>query len=112
MAGGLLGSPYDIPESLQSSEIEFKFNSPLSESQEEEKATQFAQVSRMLAEAAQFDQNVVDNVDFDVALRDASRGVGVPNMWMRAVDDIMARREQRQVEALAQTVLQVEAGQL
>jgi hypothetical protein len=112
MAGGLLGSPYDIPESLQSSEIEFKFNSPLSESQEEEKATQFAQVSRMLAEAAQFDQNVVDNVDFDVALRDASRGVGVPNMWMRAVDDIMARREQRQAEALAQTALQVEAGQL
>ncbi|RPG34586.1 MAG: hypothetical protein CBB72_006845 [Muricauda sp. TMED12] len=112
MAGGLLGSPYDIPESLQSSEIEFKFNSPLSESQEEEKATQFAQVSRMLAEAAQFDQNVVDNIDFDVALRDASRGVGVPNMWMRAVDDIMARREQRQVEALAQTALQVEAGQL
>lgn len=112
MSMGLLGSPYDIPDSLRETGVEFKFSSPLSDSQEEEKATQFAQVSRMLAEASQFDQSVIDNVDFDTAIRDSIRGIDAPNIWLRNIEDIIARREDRQMQQVAAAAIQADAGEL
>ena len=95
MSAGLLGSPYDIPDSLKGRDVVFKFKSPLSESEEEKKTTQFNMISRMLAEAAVVDDSVKDNVNFDTALRDAITGSGAPVSWLHSVEDVMQGRQQQ-----------------
>ena len=74
MENGLLGSHMDIPRSQQDQEVMFKFESPLSFSEEEKKAQMFQQVAQLLRDAAEFDTSAVLNVEFDVALRDAIQG--------------------------------------
>lgn len=112
MGAGLLGSPYDVPEELQGRDIDFEFESPLNRSQEEKKITQFAQVGDALARAAQFDQSAIDNVDFDIALRDSIKGLGAPSIWMHNIDDVIATRQNRAMQQAAQTAMAVEQGQL
>jgi hypothetical protein len=108
MQAGLLGSPYDIPDSLKGRDVVFKFKSPLSESEEEKKVQQFSQVSQMLGQAAAIDPSSSDNVDFDIALRDAITGSGSPVTWLRSMEDIM---QGRQAQAAAQAMqLKAEAN--
>jgi len=102
MQAGLLGSPQDIPQSLRDRDVVFKFKSPLSASEEEVKTNQFAKVSQMLAEAEQLDPSSSDNVDFDVALRDAITGTGAPSTWLRPVEQVIeSRQAQLAQQALA-----------
>jgi hypothetical protein len=98
MTAGLLGSPYDIPESIQDKDVRFQFVSPLSASQEEEKATRFSQVAALLGQAAEYDEQVVQNVDFDAALRDAVIGTGAPAKWLRSIEDVIGTRESAEME--------------
>lgn len=110
MENNFLGSVYDIPRSLTDAEIQFKFESPLSQSEEEEKVTRFTQVSQMLAQAVEFDPAVVANVDFNVALRDAITGAGAPATWLTDPEVMMeAQAEQRKI-ALMQEAAQVVAA--
>lgn len=104
MANGLLGSPYDIPESLKDKDVEFKFISPLSKSEEEEKVTRFSIVAKLLSEAVEFDPDVVENFDFDTAIRDAITGSGAPTPWMHDIETVKASRLQsaKQRDALEQ----------
>ena len=93
MRAGFFGSPHDIPKSLQGRDIVFKFESPLSLSNEEEKANQFSETSRMLAEASQMRENVADNLNFDEAFRDALKGTGAPSTWLRSKEFVESKRE-------------------
>jgi len=93
MDSGLLGSPYDIPQSLSNSDVEFKFKSPLTQSEEEERANRFSQVNELLGQAVQHDQMVTANVNFDEAVRDAILGIGAPAQWLNDVEDVMKGRE-------------------
>ena len=93
MSAGLLGSPHDIPESLQDRDVEFKFESPLTASEEEEKATRFGQVSQLLSQAVEYDQAVAQNVDFDAALRDSITGLGAPSKWLKSIESVLQVRE-------------------
>lgn len=93
LQNGFLGSPYDIPQSLQDTEIEFEFKSPIKESEEEHKVTQFHQTAQLLAEAAEHDQGIKHNVNFDVALRDALAGMGTPQKWLKSVEEVMGARQ-------------------
>ena len=103
MSAGMLGSPQDIPESLRDSDVSFQFESPLTASEEEKKATRFTQVSALLAEAAQYDQDVIHNVDFDGALRDAVEGLGAPSKWLNSIESVIERRKANaQQEQVAQ----------
>ena len=102
MAAGFLGSPQDIPESLLDHDVVFKFQSPLSESEEERKVTQFDQVVRMAGEAAAIDPNATLNVDMDEALRDAMTGTGAPEKWKRTEDEVAQGRQAAAVAAAAQ----------
>lgn len=95
--GGLLGSPYDVPQSLQEADVEFTFISPLSELVEEKKASQFKEVVGMVAQASEIDPNAVMNVDMDEALRDAMSGTGAPETWKRDPEEV---KQGRQVAAL------------
>ena len=96
MNAGFLGSPQDIPESLLGRDVVFKFQSPLSESQEEKKVTQFNQVTDMATRAAQIDPNAAGNLNMDEALRDAMGGSGAPENWKRLPEEVM---EQRKIDA-------------
>ena len=108
MQAGLLGSPYDVPQSLRDSDVVFKFTSPLSETDEEKKATQFQQVLGLTQQAAELDPNVVMNVNFDEALRDSISGSGAPESWKVPVDDVEAGRNAQAQAQAAQAAM--EAG--
>lgn len=85
---GLLGSPYDVPESLQGNKIAFKFKSPLTAAEEEMKAQRFAQVRNILAETAQLDPAIDENVDLDAAMREAIEGLGAPSNWLIPIERV------------------------
>lgn len=108
MAAGFFGSPYDIPDSLRGAEVKFEFKSPLSESEQEKRATQFQIVSGMLAEAVQFDPQAVLNVNFDESLRDAIEGVGVPEKWLNDIKQVVQGRQLALVQQAAMAA--AEAG--
>jgi hypothetical protein len=105
---GLLGSERDIPRSIRGRDVEFKFESPLSEADEEKKATRFSQVAQLLAEASQFDQGAPINVDFDTALRDAIQGLGAPERWLNPMDEVDATRDQVAQEQAAAAMAMAE----
>jgi len=103
MKAGFLGSEYDIPESLASAEVRFKFESPLSQSQEEEKATRFSQFAQLLSQAAPYDPGVTANINFDVALRDAAMGLGAPAAWLNDPGLVQEGRLQQKTQELAES---------
>jgi hypothetical protein len=107
MQTGMLGSPYDIPESLQGADVEFKFESPLTQSQEEEKVQRFGQTAQLLAQAAEFDQGVIANVNFDVALREAIVGGGAPASWLHNPEQVAAGREQARAKEMVDMAAQL-----
>lgn len=107
-SSGFLGSPYDVPDSLSGRDVVFKFESPLSQSDEEKKATQFSQTSKLLAEAAQFDQSIAHNINFDVALRDAVMGAGAPATWLRSIDEVLQSRQSDQMQMALQQAAEMQ----
>lgn len=108
MAAGFFGSRYDIPEGLQGQSVDFRFNSPLTATEGEERMLLFSQTSQILRESAELDPGVKHNVDFDRAFRDAVTGVGAPQTWL--VDPKVAQ-ERRMMEAMQQAAaVAAEAG--
>lgn len=103
MSAGFLGSPQDIPESLLDRDVVFKFQSPLSESEEEKKATQFQQVVAMVEQARSIDPSAGANLNVDEALRDAISGTGAPESWKNLLEDVQKKREADQLLQAAQT---------
>lgn len=106
LENGLLGSPYDIPESLKGRDVVFRFESPLKDADEEEKEQQFRRTAQLLAEAAQFDPGAVANVDFDTALRDAILGTGSPSRWLRSLETVIDMRTVQAKQQLAQAAME------
>jgi len=106
MSAGFFGSPMDIPDSLKGREVQFRFISPLSQSEEEERANKFAQTSKLLAEAAQFDQGVELNVNFDEAVRDAVMGIGAPASWLANEEEVEVKRQQIAMQQAAMAAME------
>ena len=73
MGNNLLGSPYDVPPSLRGRDVEFKFESPLTASENDEIAQRYAQTREMLAGAIELDPSVGHDIDLSAAIRDAGR---------------------------------------
>ena len=105
MEMGLLGSPQDIPASLQGKDTVFKFQSPLSQSEEEEKLHRFNQVSQALAQAVELDDSVRHNLDFDTAFRDAVTGIGAPQNWLYPVEMVLESKAKETELRMAQAQL-------
>ena len=87
VANNMLGSPYDIPESLQGVDVEFKFESPLTANENEEIAQRFAQVRQMLSESLQLDPSVGADINLSAALRDTVSGIGAPQRWLSSPEE-------------------------
>lgn len=90
---GLLGSPADVPQSLQGTDVIFKFKSPLTDEEKERRADQFRQTANMIREVADIAPDVGMNANLDVAFRDALDGIGAPNNWKLPEDLVMQRKE-------------------
>lgn len=101
MDAGFLGSPYDIPESLRGGDVVFKFQSPLTVSEEEEKITRFSIINKMLGEAVAYDPNIGMNIDFDEALRDAASGAGTPEKWFTSPEQVEQGRQAAMMQQIA-----------
>jgi hypothetical protein len=97
---GLFGPAQDIPQSLKGAEIQFRFESPLTEAIERKKGQQFMEAKGLLAEAAALDPRVVHMVDAQRSMRDVLKGVGTPAKWIRDEKQMaeIAAMEQEQRE--------------
>jgi hypothetical protein len=110
LRAGAFGSPHDMPESLQGADILFRFESPLHDVIEAQKATKFQEMGALLAQAAQLDPSAAALPDVMTALRDALRGSKVPEAWLRSdvsVQDTLAAQQaavdsQQQLAAMEQ----------
>ena len=107
MRNGAFGSPYDMPESLQGAEIQFRFESPLHDAIEQQKGQKFMEMKGLIAEAASLDEKVLSLPDIDSAMRDVLDGIKVPAKWIRSTTAVM---ETRASEAEAQQTQQLLAG--
>jgi hypothetical protein len=95
MRAGLFGPLDAIPESLQGADVQFRFNSPLSEAREREKVGRFVETKNLLLEAAQLDPSAAMMLNVDVAIRDALDGAGTMAKWLRSTDEMDAIRQQQ-----------------
>jgi hypothetical protein len=90
--------------------VEFKYESPLSSDEEEEKMNQFARIRGELREAADMDAGILDNLDFDLAIRDAIVGMDAPVQWIRPQEEIAQIREARLLQQAAAQATEMEAA--
>ena len=68
---GLMGRMDEIPRSIRGADIDWKFESPLSQAEEDLKVHQYQQAVDMLVAGGQIDPSMVNEVDMRQALRDA-----------------------------------------
>lgn len=106
MSNGLLGSPYDIPISLRGSDVEFKFESPLTVSENEQIAARYQQTTAMIGEAIALDPSVGADVNLSEALRSAVTGIGAPVTWLTSPE----QKQTIQLQQAAQREAVARAG--
>lgn len=110
------GSIEDLPDALSEADIEFEFETPLSDALRKLKVAQFRQLlegaTGLLATEHPAAIAAVDNIDFDTAFRDALEGIA-PAKWQKKREDVQAAREQQAEEANAAKMeaMAMEAGQ-
>ena len=110
MANNMFGSPYDIPESLRDAEVQFKFESPLTSSQNEERAQRYAQVREILGSAMEIDPSIGMDINLSQAVRDAVTGVGAPSNWLTDPEEAAAAREQQKQQQAVMQMAELAAG--
>jgi hypothetical protein len=92
LRAGQLGEP---PESLMGRDLQIKFQSPLARSQRLEEVVSIERFSAGVAQMAQANPDILDNIDFDAATQLYGKGLGVPAAVMRTSDGLQAYREQK-----------------
>lgn len=96
------GSPWEMPKSLRGAPIEFKFESPLHEAIERQKAIQWQEAKAIVLDAAQIDRSTPALLDAQKAVRDVLAGLRTPAIWVRSEVEV------QQIE-LAQASLAAQA---
>lgn len=84
MRAGAFGSPLDLPRSLQGTEVQFRFESPLHDAIEQQKGQKFLEAHAMLKAAAEIDASAPAVMDAQGTLRDVLEGIGCPAKWIRS----------------------------
>lgn len=106
----------DLPEALSEANIEFEFETPLSDALRKLKAVQFDQLMGRVGVLLESQHpeaiEAIDNVDFDAALRDAMEGLA-PAKWQKKKEDVEALRQRKAEAQNAQKAeaMAMEAGQ-
>jgi hypothetical protein len=105
LRGGAFG-PFDsIPRSLRGQEIQFRFESPLSDAIDAQKGQKLVQAKQLLAQVAELDPAAAQILDAKVALRDALIGAGVEPKWLRSPQEIHALAAQHAQQTQAAQLL-------
>jgi len=116
MANGAFGDIRDIPQSIQGADIQFIFESPLTEAEDRIKSGKFVEFVNILKTASEIDPDASIVLDVKKAVRDTGLG-SVPADWIRtedAIEKITAQRqaaleEQADLEAAAQEAMTAKA---
>lgn len=114
LRSGVLGNP---PQELQGRNLSFKFMSPMARSQQMEEVVATEQYIASIANAAQIDNTILDNINFDAVAQIMGTGRGVPAAILRSAEEIQdlrkARQEaqEKQAEMQQQQAMQQMAGQ-
>lgn len=106
LRSGAFGSPFDIPQGLRGTNIQFKFESPLHEAIEREKGSRYMEGQQFVANTIQIDPTAGLIIDSQKALRDVLDGIGIPAKWVRSEEDVQKIIQQQQQQAQAQQMLQ------
>lgn len=93
MTAGFMGTEDLIPEEIQGQDVTFRFKSPLTESEGEDKLRKFDVIIGMAERAAALDKQVLDVVDFDETFRGACEGGKIPVKWTNNEKTTMKMRQ-------------------
>jgi hypothetical protein len=110
MANGFLGSPNDVPRSLRGADVEFKFESPLTVSENDEIVQRYGEVRRMLGAAVEIDPTVGHDIDLSTAIRDAITKSGSPVSWLRPEEEAAELKENARMLQMAEAAMQAQGG--
>jgi len=80
----------------QGADIDVAYEGPLAKSQRLSEVEGLERLQQFLAGAAQLDPSIIDNVDFDEALRISADVLGVPSKILRSQADVDQIRKQKQ----------------
>jgi len=100
---GVIPAP---PPKLQGENLKVMYMGPLSLAQQNAEVSASQQWVGLMAESADFLPGVMDNVDTDSTARRWGRVLGVNEEDIASEDDVQAKREARQQEALRQQALE------
>lgn len=81
------GSPMDVPRPLRNADIDFRFESPLHDAIEAQKATKFLEFGQIIAQAVQLDPSTIHIPNAGEILRDVAEGIRVPPTWTRTEEE-------------------------
>lgn len=105
---GAFGNLYDIPESIRENpDYEFKFISPITESEDQKKVNRFFAVQQVLQSAATIDPGVVTNLNTNRAVREAIEGAGADADWLVEEEEAVAAQLQYQQRQQAQKEMEM-----
>lgn len=102
---GAFGSPLDLPPALRGVDVQFKFESPLHEAIEREKASRYMEGQQFIAQTVQVDPTAAYIINTNIALRDVLEGLGIPAEWTRSEEEVQEIMEQQQQVQNAQAML-------
>jgi hypothetical protein len=111
LRNGAFGRAEDMPDSLDSQDVEFKFESPLRESVERVKAQKLMEGAAMATQLSPLDQDLPAMLDVRTGFRDALDGMGVPAKWVRdegAMEKLAADLAEKR--KLAETMVLMQQG--
>ena len=100
-----------VPESLAGVPLRVEFMSVLAQAQRMVSTSGIDQTVAFVANTAQIDPSVLDNIDFDKAVQHYVDDLGAPASIVRSEEDVRSLREQRaQAQAQAQQQAQAQAA--
>lgn len=101
-------SAYRPPKSLEGKAIGAQFVSPLDRMRRASEAQGLEKTLALLKPLLTVDPELADHIDGDPTIRGVAEVVGMPRKWIRPMDKVLERREQRaaaqQQQALSETV--------
>lgn len=111
MRSGGFGSPFEMPRSLRGAPIDFKFESPLHEAIERQKAIRWVEAKQIVLDAATIDKSAIALLDAKKALRDVLQSLRTPQLWIRDEVEVKDIEEANAaLEESAQALAALEQG--
>lgn len=104
LRNGAFGNPEDMPEALSGKKIDFRFQSPLHDAQDRQKASIFVEAKGIIAEAVALDSSSAALIKVPEAAREALLGLGFNPDNIRSLDE-MAEVQEREAAAQSQQQL-------